>query len=782
MNRILLILMLVCLIFYSDSLAQNELELSREFKLITSENAAGYLKPFFTTIGESWHSNLYTTANYKEGWSFGLDISIMGLIIPDSHLNYQAALPEYFGNTSVVDNAELRNNSLNRNLKGFVSQPTIYGLSSNPVFAAPQNHRDPDSTQTTVAFIEGQNVTFMPGLPNIQLTLGLPTMTELRFRYFFFPIVDVNMNYFMIGLNQNIDKLFDLFDKNSGMALALNAAYNSMSRSPGIDVSGVNFGLHFSQTTESGFTFYAGTQFESFSGEINAIRTIDSTIDKYIDSPYEEIRNSLPFNLNVESFNSFRLTGGLAYRLGPLELHGDISYAAQPVISTGLTFWFVEPDEIPEIIIEPYPIPELAQPPVLAYNFPKITPKFISTSTLAFKKKIPLEGDITAVGLDNDVETPLDKIVIEEFQSRQMRAILPFIFFDDNSAKISDRYKLLNSDQTAKFSKNDLFGQSSLENYYHVLNILGQRLAQFPNANITITGCNSNIGKEKNNKKLSQERAETVRNYLGSVWNISSDRMKIKSMNLPQQASNSKDPDGIEENRRVEITSYIWDIAAPSIIDDTLRRIQPNSVRFKPVVISGKDITNWDVNVSVEGGSAKNFSGTNDFPENLDWSLLNEESIKNKMGKELKYSLKLKDKEDETAVSQVKSIPVEYLTVKKKQENATRDTVINIYNLILFDFNKSTIGPANQKIVDFIKAESPENALVKVIGFTDRIGNEEHNLKLSTDRAKSTTKALNRPDAEIIGKGESELIYDNNSPEGRFYCRTVVVEVKIPKN
>ncbi len=782
MKRLYLILIALLIFSNLNLFAQNELELSREFKLITSENAAGYLKPFFTTIGESWHTNLYTTANYKEGWSFGLDISIMGMIIPSSHLNYQAALPEYFGNTSIVDNAELRGKNLKRNLNGFVSEPTIYGGSSNPVFAAPQNHRDPDSTQTTVAFIEGQNVSFMPGLPNIQLTLGLPTMSELRFRYFFFPIEDVNMNYFMIGLNQNIDKLFDMFDKKSGMALALHGAYNSMSRSPGIDVSGINIGVHFSSTSESGFTFYAGTQYESFSGSVNANRTKDSVIDKYIDSPYEEIRESLPFNLNIESFNNFRLTGGLAYRLGPLELHADVSYAAQPVVSTGLTFWFTEPDAVPEIIIEPYPIPELVDPPPIAHNFPKMEPSVVPAMAAILKKKIPLEGDITAYGLDGEIESPLVKILIEEFQSRQMRALLPFVFFDDNSSKIPDKYKLLTSEQTSKFSKNDLLGQSSLENYYHILNILGQRLTQYPNANITITGCNSNIGKEKNNKKLSQERAESVRNYLASVWNISSDRMKIKTLNLPQQASNSKDPDGIEENRRVEIVSDIWEITAPSIIDDTLRRIKPNSVRFKPTLISGKDIANWDVNVSVEGGSAKNFSGTTDLPANLDWSLLNEESLKTKMGKELNYSLKLKDSDNELAVTPTKSIPVEYITVKKKQENLTRDTVINIYNLILFDFNKSTIGTANQKIVDFIKAESPENSIIKVIGYTDRIGNDAHNLKLSTDRAKSTTKALNRPNAEIIGKGESELIYDNNSPEGRFYCRTVVVEVKIPKN
>lgn len=762
--------------------AENELELSREFKLITSENAAGYLKPFFTTISESWHSNMFTSAKYYEDWSFAVDLSITGMIIPNSHLNYDAKLPEYFGNTSVVDNADLRGKVLRRNISGYVLEPTIYGGASYPVFAAPQNHKLPDSSQTTVAFIEGQEVGFMPGLPNLQFILGIPTMTELRFRYLYIPISDAALNYFMIGANQNIDRLFKLFKEDDGYSLAIHGAYHSMSRNPGIEVSGINFGAHFSKTTESGLTFYAGTQFESFSGSVKGIRKKDSLVDKYIDSPYEEIRSSLPFNMAIETFNNFRLTGGLSYKIGALELHGDITYAAQPILSAGFTYWIMEPQEIPTIIIDTIPIQDPAPAPELAYSFPKITPKIIPAQTIAMKRKIPLEGEISAVAYDDETETSLDKILIEEFQSRQMRAVLPFIFFDDNSAQIPQRYKVLSPDKTAKFSKADLLGQSSLENYYHILNILGQRLIEFNTAKLTITGCNSNIGLEKNNKKLSQQRAEAVRDYFVSVWGIASDRLIIKSTNLPKEPSNSKDPDGIAENRRVEITSDIWEVTAPSIIDDTIRRMKPQNIRFKPRIIDGKDMTEWEVNVAVEGGVGKKFNGTTDLPNNLDWSLLNEESLKTKMGKELNYSLKLTDKDNETNYTPTKTIPVEYMTVKKKQENATRDTIINIYNLILFDFNKATLGASNQKIVDFIKAETPENALIKVIGYTDRIGNEDHNLKLSTERAKSTVKALHRNDAEAIGKGESELIYDNNSPEGRFYCRTVVVEVKIPKN
>jgi len=53
---------------------------------------------------------------------------------------------------------------------------------------------------------------------------------------------------------------------------------------------------------------------------------------------------------------------------------------------------------------------------------------------------------------------------------------------------------------------------------------------------------------------------------------------------------------------------------------------------------------------------------------------------------------------------------------------------------------------------------------------------------LSTARAKSTADALEFKNVNYLGKGEYDLLFDNSTPEGRYYCRTVVVEVRIPVN
>jgi len=150
-----------------------------------------------------------------------------------------------------------------------------------------------------------------------------------------------------------------------------------------------------------------------------------------------------------------------------------------------------------------------------------------------------------------------------------LRPFLTYIFFDENSAEIPQRYVQFTREQAQNFSLKDLLGRSSLESYYYVLNILGQRLNEHKNATITITGCNTNLKKERNNKKLSTQRANAVKDYLVNVWNIDPSRIKVVSRNLPEKPSNQKDPDAIAENRRAEISSDTWEIVAPIVIEDT---------------------------------------------------------------------------------------------------------------------------------------------------------------------------------------------------------------------
>ena len=69
---------------------------------------------------------------------------------------------------------------------------------------------------------------------------------------------------------------------------------------------------------------------------------------------------------------------------------------------------------------------------------------------------------------------------------------------------------------------------------------------------------------------------------------------------------------------------------------------------------------------------------------------------------------------------------------------------------------------------------------MEIVGYTDRLGEEQHNQELSAQRALSTARALGVPTSSASGAGESQLLFDNNLPEGRFYSRTVNVTIKTP--
>ncbi len=777
MKRIITIFIFSIMVLDFGLLKAKDLEINSDFNILTSKNAQGYFKPLFTTIEESFNTGLFTTANYKNGWSISLDLGLTGMFIPNSQRTFEAELPESFGNTSITETSELIGNSIRRNHSGTVTQPTIMGGISNPVFSAPQDFNSLDSLQKTIAFLEGNDISFMTGLPIVQLSFGIPTRTQFKVRFATATISENSFSYYTLGVNQNIDKFFDLFGEDENAAIALNFAYHSLSWKPTIEMASWSLGAHGSYTFDNGFTFYGGMQYETFSGDFYAKR---EQTTKLVKSPYQEIRDQKPIAFSLESDNAFRLLGGLSYRWGILELHTDIAWAAQPVVKAGLSLWFLD-TETPKVRYEGEPLQQFTPASILA-TLPRYTPEsnFMALN-LAETPKRSLNGKVEMTGVINGAEVTTDKIVIEEFMSRQMRPLLPYIFFEDNQSELPVRYNQISSAQASSFGIRDLLGKTNLETYYHTLNIIGLRMKNSPEAKITLTGYNSNLGKEKNNKNLSKARAEKIKEYFVNVWGIAAERIDVKFGNKPKVASNDKTVQGIEENRRVEISSDLWDVVAPIDIQDTLRTITPTTLRFKPEIQSDLALKGWSLDIKSDTGSVKTIAGLSKPNSSIDFGT--EEYInKIRFSENLNYNLTLTNVGEDEFKSAAKSIPVEILSIEKKRKAMVKDTIYNKYNLILFDFNKSKLDPVNKRITDVIKSEVPADGLITVIGFTDSMGDEKHNQKLSASRAKSTTDALGRKDAVSIGKGENDLLFSNDLPEGRFLCRTVVVDVKIPVN
>jgi outer membrane protein OmpA-like peptidoglycan-associated protein len=398
-------------------------------------------------------------------------------------------------------------------------------------------------------------------------------------------------------------------------------------------------------------------------------------------------------------------------------------------------------------------------------------------------KELPvnLTASVSAYGVDaNSNELDTLNLIIEEYQSRRLKPLLTYVFFDNNSAELNDKYIKISSESAKSFNVQNLNQKGTLETYYHLLNIIGKRLLENPDAKITLDGCNNGLGAEKNNKELSMRRAETIRDYFMNIWNIKSDRIKINVRNLPQEPSNNNEKEGIEENRRVEISSDTYSIIAPIFTDDTMRVANPPIVRFKTTSVSSNDISKWELRSSQQGKNIKAFSGKGEPASIVDWIFdLDEKSIPS-LPAPLNYSISVTDTTGRYYTSETKSIPLKLITIEKKRRERIADKYIDRYSLILFSFDKSDVSSNNDKVLDLVRSNLKANSIIKIIGHTDKTGDDDGNLKLSYNRAVAVSKILNFNNVQSKGEGSVQQLYNNDLPEGRFYCRRVDLLVETP--
>ena len=126
------------------------------------------------------------------------------------------------------------------------------------------------------------------------------------------------------------------------------------------------------------------------------------------------------------------------------------------------------------------------------------------------------------------------------------------------------------------------------------------------------------------------------------------------------------------------------------------------------------------------------------------------------------------------------TLDVDYVTLqlmKARQEGGLR---VERYSLIVFDHNSAQLIAANQRVMKRVKERIEPESKATILGYADRQGNPEYNLKLAERRCKEAQRALGLPDSRVTLKpiGSDKLIYDNDTPEGRSYSRTVQIEIE----
>jgi outer membrane protein OmpA-like peptidoglycan-associated protein len=99
------------------------------------------------------------------------------------------------------------------------------------------------------------------------------------------------------------------------------------------------------------------------------------------------------------------------------------------------------------------------------------------------------------------------------------------------------------------------FGQSSVNpKHYTLLDHVEKAVQMFPDRQIQITGHTDAIGSAEFNKRLSQQRANGVKEYLTDQLGIQANRIQVKGAGENEPIASNSTLEGRKLNRRIEVT------------------------------------------------------------------------------------------------------------------------------------------------------------------------------------------------------------------------------------
>lgn len=421
-----------------------------------------------------------------------------------------------------------------------------------------------------------------------------------------------------------------------------------------------------------------------------------------------------------------------------------------------------------------YRLMEDAPPPPLP---PAVISKPVPEAPVVARPPDPIPVPVTIVSLST---APLQ---INETVVTQTFPLLPYIFFDSASSKLRDRYT---PNQSPSVFRETNLPRETLPIYYNLLDIIGSRMNGNPGSVLVVTGTSD--GREVSGgrqqeavEKLGRERAEVVVNYLKQRWNLSGDRFDLRSIDKPILASNEQYAEGMEENRRVELSS-----ADPAILGPIVHSRFNEYVATQPTHDFSVRVTNretskaWALRVHHAGRIVGEKTGADAPPATISF-YLNQE-MTNSLGPVVGVTDTLDamiriNQQNEQSVTASTRFPL---------TKAVSNYEVSRLSLIVFDYDRSDISASNREMMQsVISASVRTGSTASIVGSTDRLGEMDHNMQLSTARAKAIesftrTIAPSLNIGEVRGIGPSALPYDNDLPEGRFYCRTVTLTITTP--
>lgn len=373
--------------------------------------------------------------------------------------------------------------------------------------------------------------------------------------------------------------------------------------------------------------------------------------------------------------------------------------------------------------------------------------------------------------------------------------LLNYVFFDEGSTALPGRYTLLSKNQAADFKEAQLqnevvadgTGRSSrqLSVYYNILNIVGARMKANPEIGITLSGA-SKAGPEEG-----RAFAAAVKDYLTSIFGISESRIAVNGRTKP--VNPSEQPGGTKElellragDRRVDIQSTS-DKLMMEVGGGMMKPVQVNTTQTDPmdshVVFNVNRATellkSYTIDLTDQQGQVQHFG-----PFTKDQESVAAKSILGSNDKGVYKVVMLGETKAGTRTQKESSVEL------KSQQEIVQT---GLRYSVLFNFNKAnTVAAYEQFLTDVVAPLISNGSTVTIHGYTDIIGSEDYNNKLSQKRAQQAQDVLQQASSkagksdvkfETLGSGEdtSRAPFNNNLPEERFYNRTVIIDI-VSKN
>ncbi len=367
--------------------------------------------------------------------------------------------------------------------------------------------------------------------------------------------------------------------------------------------------------------------------------------------------------------------------------------------------------------------------------------------------------------------------------------LLNTVFFDEGSAQIPSRYVVLTSDQASAFRENQLQNQESesmssrsagqLIVYHNVLNILGDRMRANPGATITLDGSSAKGPQE------ARASAEAVKLYLVNVFGISASRIVVHGSF--KAVPSSGQPGGktdlalfADENRRVDIETTSPELIA-EVGGGMMRPVQLTETQMAPAeVVLNVDsakllLKSWSVDVTDSKGTVQHFGPFMSDQQGIPQSAILGNSPDGD------YTLVMTG-ETNTGTSVTKGTSIHLVHPDLSVQKGFRYSVV-------FDFDRfKTVAEYKNFLTTVVAPLIVEGATVTIHGHTDITGSVDYNQKLSESRAQDAQKILVAAIANSgrdhvtfatsgMGEDPTHAPFDNALPEGRFYNRTVIIDI-----